>query len=463
MSTLRDNIFLLYFFASCIILLTAVMVKICIHKKVIHGETARKILHLVAIMTCVFVVHQTPDRIGLAMIFFVFSIVLFVIAHKNILLPSPRRSYGIALFPVSFGFLLLLPIPLNNILFAMSTLGISDAAAGMVGEHLARKKHLFLYEQKSWLGFFTFYVSTFLIGYLFIGWTPVLFILALVPALSELFSYKGSDNFTVPLVAAVWFTILQENPVLGFNGLFFVGMMLIFAIVYYKKWLSMAGSAAAVLLGTVVMFSVGPLYLVPIALFFITGSLTSKLHPKSGDASGRNAFQVFANGLVAVLLLVLFFLTEQHLFLLASFVSVAISLADTLSSDIGIYFKHKTYNITTFRPVKVGLSGGVSLTGTLFGTAGSFVFAVIVGLIFHLELKEMMWIGLAGTAGMVIDSILGSLFQAKYIKNDDISEEKTANSTLIRGFSWLNNDGVNLLANVLIVGFFVWMTQMTGI
>ena len=225
----------------------------------------------------------------------------------------------------------------------------------------------------------------------------------------------------------------------------------------------MAGSAAAVLLGTVVIFSVGPLYLVPIALFFATGSLTSKLHPKSGDASGRNAFQVFANGLVAVLLLVLFFLTEQHLFLLASFVSVAISLADTLSSDVGIYFKHKTYDITTFRPVKVGLSGGVSLTGTLFGTAGSFVFAVIVGLIFHLELKEMMWIGLAGTAGMVIDSILGSLFQAKYIKHDNISEEKTTNATLIRGFSWLNNDGVNLLANVLVVGFFVWMTQMTGI
>jgi uncharacterized protein (TIGR00297 family) len=458
--TLRDNVYLLYFFASCIILLTALLVKVCIHKKVIHGETGRKILHLVAIMTCVFVVHQTADRMGLALIFFAFSIVLFIIAHKNILLPSTRRSYGIALFPVAFGILLLLPLSQQSILFAMSTLGISDAAAGMVGEHLARKKHIFLYEQKSWLGFFAFYVSTFLIGYFFIGWTPVLFVLALVPALSELFSYKGSDNFTVPLVAAVWFTILQENPVLGFNGLFFIGMMLIFAIVYYKKWLSMAGSAAAVLLGTLVIFSVGPLYLAPIALFFVTGSLTSKLHPKSGDASGRNAFQVFANGLVAVLLLVLFFLTEQHLFLLASFASVAISLADTLSSDIGIYFKHKTYDITTFRPVKVGLSGGVSLTGTLFGTTGSFVFAIIVGLIFHVEVKEMMWIGLAGTAGMVIDSILGSLFQAKYIKNDDISEEKTTNSILIRGFSWLNNDGVNLLANILIVGFFVWMTQM---
>jgi uncharacterized protein (TIGR00297 family) len=461
--TLTDNIFFLYLFAFCVILLTAVLVRFCIHKKMIHGETGRKILHLISIMTSVFVVHQTPDRIGLALIFFTFSIVLFVIAHKNILLPSPRRSYGIALFPVAFGILLLLPLSQQSVLFAMSTLGISDAAAGMVGEHFARKKHFFLYEQKSWLGFFTFYVSTFLIGYLFIGWTPVLFVLALVPALSELFSYKGSDNFTVPLMAAVWFTILKENPVLGFNGLFFVAMMLIFAIVYYKKWLSMPGSAAAVLLGTVVIFSVGPLYLVPIALFFITGSLTSKLHPKSGDASGRNAFQVFANGLVAVLLLVVFFLTEQHLFLLASLVSVAISLADTLSSDIGIYFKHKTYDITTFRPVKVGLSGGVSLAGTLFGTAGSFVFAVLVGLIFHLEQKEMMWIGLAGTAGMVIDSILGSLFQAKYIKNDDISEEKTANSTLIRGFSWLNNDGVNLLANVLIVGFFVWITQITGI
>ncbi len=75
-------------------------------------------------------------------------------------------------------------------------------------------------------------------------------------------------------------------------------------VVYHKKWLSMAGTTAAVLLGSMIIFSVGHLYLIPISIFFIVGSLTSKLHPKSKDASGRNAFQVFANGLIAVLCMI---------------------------------------------------------------------------------------------------------------------------------------------------------------
>lgn len=460
MFIIREDTCFLYFFAVCIIFLTTLFVRLGIQKNIIHSETGRKILHLVAIMTCVIVLSQTQDRTGLAYIFFGFSVVLFVIAHKNVMLPSPRKSYGIALFPVAFGLLLLLPIPLSHILFAMITLGVSDALAGVAGEHFARKKYIFLYEQKSWLGFIVFYISTIIIGCFFIGWTPVLLILALVPALSELFSYRGSDNLTVPLIAAFWISVIQQVPVLMENWLVFVFVLIMLAFVFIKKWLSMEGIAAAGLLAIMVIFSVGPVYLIPLAIFFVAGSLTSKLHPKSGDASGRNAFQVFANGLVAVILLLVYFMTYQNLFLLASFASVAISLADTLSSDIGIFFKHKTYDITTFRPVKAGLSGGVSLVGSLAGAVGSFGFAIFVGFVFLLGIEDVIWIGVTGITGMIADSILGSLFQAKYIRNNDITEEKTGQTKLIKGFSWLNNDGVNLLANVLIITLFIRIAEM---
>ncbi len=152
-------------------------------------------------------------------------------------------------------------------------------------------------------------------------------------------------------------------------------------------------------------------------------------------------------------------MTKNDVYILASFASVAVSFADTISSDIGIYFKHKTYDITTMRPIKVGLSGGISLVGTLAGLVGSLIFAFLVGYIFNLDVKESIIIAIAGSSGMFLDSILGSLWQAKYEQNNDITEEKTSTNILIKGISWLNNDGVNLLANAIVVGFIFWATM----
>ncbi len=458
MPLFTDDPYILYLCAASVILLTTILVKLSIDKYDIQREKGRKILHLVAVMTCAYVVYHTNARLELALIFFGFSVLLFYIAHKNILLPSTRKSYGIALFPLAFGILLVLPLSIESIIFGIITLGVSDALAGLAGEHFARTKHIFLYEQKSWLGFAVFYFSTILIGYLFLGFTPIMFIIALVPALSELFSYRGSDNLTVPIIATLWFSILTDHIITNVTWIVFLSIGLVLIMVYHKKWLSMAGTTAAVLLGTMIIFSVGFKYLIPLSIFFVVGSLTSKLHPRSKDASGRNATQVFANGLIAVLCLLVYALTKNEVFVLASFVSVAVSFADTISSDIGMYYKGRTYDIATMRPIKVGLSGGISVVGTLAGIAGSVVFALVIGFIFSLGNMDKMIIALAGSLGMILDSILGSLWQSKYKETDDITEEKTFTNQLIHGCSWLNNDGVNILSNLIVVGFIIWIT-----
>lgn len=445
-----DKPYLLYLCAICIISITTFIFKKITEKKLIHQEFGRKILHFIAIMTCALVVYTTKSRIQIAWIFMLFSVILFFIAHQNILLPSIRKSYGIALFPLAFGLLLIVPLPLNSVLFGMITLGVSDALAGAVGSQWSKNKHVFLYEQKSWLGFLVFYCSTLIIGYFFVGLSPMLLILAFVPALSELFSFRGSDNLSVPIMSSIWFVILQENKIDGLDWLFFLGMVMLLNLVYYKKWLSVSGTTAALFLGTLIIFSSGPIYLLPIALFFIIGSLTSKLHPKSADASGRNAVQVFANGLVAVIALLFYFMSENEIFLLASIASVAISFADTLSSDLGIYFKKTTYDIITFDRVKTGLSGGISLPGTFAGMIGSAFFSWIVGLLFQLSLNDMIIVGSIGITGMFLDSIIGSLWQAKYVVQDEIIEVNTFKAYLIKGKSWVDNDCVNFLSNFIL-------------
>ncbi|MBL0102073.1 MAG: hypothetical protein IPP49_20225 [Saprospiraceae bacterium] len=46
--------------------------------------------------------------------------------------------------------------------------------------------------------------------------------------------------------------------------------------------------------------------------------------------------------------------------------SICISFADTMSSDLGLYFRQKTYDILTFQPIAAGLSVAF-LAGTLAG------------------------------------------------------------------------------------------------
>ena len=52
-------------------------------------------------------------------------------------------------------------------------------------------------------------------------------------------------------------------------------------------------------------------------------------------------------------------------------VSMAAATSDTWSSEIGIYFKGKTFDIFKMRPVPPGVSGGMSRYGTLAGILGS--------------------------------------------------------------------------------------------
>ncbi len=455
MPSFTGEVFELYLWSSGLILLTTLVVKYAIGKWQLHGETGRKILHLVAVLTCGYVVQQSEKSISLAIIFFLFFLILLFIAHHKLLLPTIRKSYGIALFPLAFAILLLIPIHKEAILFGIVTLGISDALAGWAGQKLNAQKYVFLYEEKSWVGFFVFYISTVCISIFFIGFTPAIVVLALIPALSELFSYRGSDNLTVPLFAAFWYEILRDKDIVAVQWVVLFAMMGMLIWVGYKKWLNSSGMAAALFLGVIILFAGNVHFLIPIGVFFIAGSITSRLHKDQKDASGRNALQVFANGWVAVICLLIYAVTKNEIFVTGYLVSIAISFADTMSSDIGMYFKQKTYDILTFKPVNAGLSGGISYSGTLAGATASILFSALSFFIFNLSVYDCIIISAAGIVGMTIDSILGSLWQAKYMNGGIVTENKGSSGTLIKGMKWLDNDGVNLSSNLIVTSIFL--------
>lgn len=443
----------LHFLVLLAIGVVSILSQYLVKNHYLEVESGRKILHLVSILSCALVIHLTENRASLGIIFMIFFIILMVIAHKNVLIPSERKSYGIALFAFAFAVLLWSDLPLKSILFGAVVLAISDALAGWIGQKYAVRKIVFLSESKSWLGFTVFFISTAIIAIAFIGFSPVILIIALIPALSELFSYKGSDNLTIPIIAAFWFNQMLDFSLNVYDLIYIVLLIPVGLIILKKKWLDESGLAAAVLTGSTVYFATSVFFLIPLLLFFITGSITSKLNPKQSDAAkGRNAVQVFANGLIALIFLLLFAYSNNQIFLVAFIASVCVSFSDTLSSDIGTWLKQKTYDILSLRPITPGLSGGISVAGTLAGLAGALVFSVINTQLFDLNFKEGVIIAIAGFTGMLVDSIIGSQWQAKYINSDQkLSEENNASLLLSKGYSWMTNDTVNLVSNGLVV------------
>lgn len=166
----------------------------------------------------------------------------------------------------------------------------------------------------------------------------------------------------------------------------------------------------------------------------------------------RDAMQVLANGGVATLCLLLA-LAYGHRWLAAFAGAYAAATADTWGTEIGTLLRAAPRSIFTARPIATGLSGGVTLGGTLAEIAGAlFIAAVAAGLAVASGAREALAIAVAGVAGAFADSALGATVQelrwcprcARACENDP--HGCGAPTTHLRGLPAVTNDAVNLLA-----------------
>jgi uncharacterized protein (TIGR00297 family) len=441
--------------------------------KRIRPSTGRKLLHLIAICTCAWAISRFQNREALAYIFLLFFLLLLLAVNRGFMQVTKQRSYGIALFPLAFFVLLAVPVfPLKHIVFSVLVLGISDAAAGWAGSNFAKKYQLFWKEEKSWLGFYTFWVTTFVLAVFYYRLFSLEGLMlaagfAIVPALTELFSYRGSDNFSVPLVTAVWAVVFSSLAARGVNPFFllcfFALLALLAATTVHKKWLTETGAAAAMWMGCIFFATGGWQAFVAPVIFLVSGSLLSKLNKNEEETDGRNGVQVFANGIIAAVCLVLYSLYAQPVFLTAAIASFSISMADSASSEAGRYHAGKTVDIIGFRHIERGLSGGISVVGTAAGLAGALLLAVLAGYVCNFDTPLILVITLAGFCGMLADSVMGSLLQAKFrTVAGHITERPVPGAVLVKGFAWCNNDMVNILANLLITAAIILLFFITG-
>jgi uncharacterized membrane protein len=135
--------------------------------------------------------------------------------------------------------------------------------------------------------------------------------------------------------------------------------------------------------------------------------------------------------------------------------------ADTWATELGVLSKNLPRLITNGKAVERGTSGAVSLPGSLAALGGAALIGLTAGL-FSLKAEPLRLAGaaiLGGLAGSFFDSLLGATVQAIYYCPACQKETERhprhlcgTETSLRRGWRWLNNDVVNFACSLVGAG-----------
>jgi uncharacterized protein (TIGR00297 family) len=219
--------------------------------------------------------------------------------------------------------------------------------------------------------------------------------------------------------------------------------------------LTLGGALAAFAVGTLTFGALGVPGAAVLLAFFITsialsriGRVRKKALVDVGKTGPRDAAQVLANGAVATLCAVLA-LGGDLRFAAAFAGAFAAANADTWGTEIGTLVAAAPRSILTLRPVAAGMSGGVTLAGSVAEIAGAALIAFTAAVA---GIHGAWAIFAGGVIGALVDSLLGASLQAlrwcpqcrRPCETDP--HACGANTRLLRGAAWFGNDAVNALA-----------------
>ncbi|HJU66472.1 MAG TPA: DUF92 domain-containing protein [Gemmatimonadaceae bacterium] len=226
--------------------------------------------------------------------------------------------------------------------------------------------------------------------------------------------------------------------------------------------LSTGGAIAAMIVGTMAI-AAGWDWALLLLAFFISSSALSRLGSQVKEArtrgmldkqGPRDSRQVAANGALFTLAALLFLIDPWPGWGAAGAGALATATADTWGTEVGVLSRSQPRSITTFQPVQVGQSGGVSPLGLVATLAGAALISALAWLVgWGVSIASAALAG--GVAGAVSDSLLGALWQGRRRcpHCDALTERRVHHCgarTLHRsGAAWLDNDGVNALAGAL--------------
>lgn len=243
---------------------------------------------------------------------------------------------------------------------------------------------------------------------------------------------------------------------------FFVSIIIVI-LARWRGWLSYSGAAAATVVGTLVFGLGGWAWGVPLISFFISSSLLSRVRSvrktraaqRYDKSHQRDLMQVLANGGAGALAVLGHLFWPSPLWYAFFIGAMATVNADTWATELGALSPHAPRLITTGKPVAAGTSGGISLVGTAAALTGALFIGATTFFFYERALagRYLLLAGGSGLLGALLDSVLGATVQRLYY--DDMLGQETEKSARsgrklrpTRGWPWMTNDTVNLLASI---------------
>jgi len=491
-----------FFLTLCLVLLFVLLAEILTRKYKVSTLVVRKIIHLSVGVVMFFVpayFHSGFYPELAAFVFLLFNGLNIRFGWFGSLLARPEdkhqkspavKSYGSLLFPLVFLLQVLFLWESHKWILqtSMLVLGVSDSLAALVGSSVGKKhiEHL-TKNPKTLEGSLTMFFSAFILlsaslmvfsrdysgglaGKSVLMLLLLALLLALVATAVEALLSHGLDNFFIPVSIAYVLYVLEMNHTIILER-FLLGGLFAFLLAVFSikvKFLNNSGATATFLLGTTIFGIGGVTWTVPLLTFYLLSSVLSKLGKKRKakfdlvfeKGSQRDAGQVYANGGIAWVLMIIFSLTNDPAIFFAYLGTLAAVQADTWATEIGTMWPNpKAWLVTTFKEVPVGTSGGVSVPGTSGAFLGS-LFICASAMLVHVKwlsdfglIQSLLLIGFSGLLASLVDSFFGATVQAQYF--DPIREKVTERThsiapdgvlvanRLIKGTPLVNNDLVN--------------------
>ncbi len=355
-------------------------------------------------------------------------------------------------------------IPLG---ITMCALSLGDGFAGVLGS-LIKRYRVKLFGDKTLTGTLSAFIFTFVtaVGFshgfsLDISLTEAL-IIGVIFAFTELVTPYSVDNLTTSAAVFILSIIAIGCDILEMYAFSLISIPVIAVLIIKKRALTSGGVVAAVAIALSVILSLGdPGFVLLFSFFALTtaadfikkGKKRELLCDVHERVFGRNARQVLAVGLLPALLAVIS-LTGIDVFKVAYAALIAESLGDCLASEIGVLSRGKPFDICKFKRVDPGMSGGISLIGSIASVTGILVIALIYRFSPIYIDGSIFAVVAAALLGVLSDSVIGSTLQRKNICTEcgritERSEHCGMPTELSSGISFITNPVVNTISSLI--------------
>jgi len=211
--------------------------------------------------------------------------------------------------------------------------------------------------------------------------------------------------------------------------------------------LTKRGWCHAGILGTLVWGCIGWQGWLAVCIYLFLGSLVTKIGYAKKDLMGiaearggrRGPENVWGSAATGCCLVILSQLSSEYstIFLIGFAASFTAKLADTFGSEIGKIYGRKAFLITTFRRVKPGVDGAISVEGTLASLAGSLLMgSVMLALSLIPDGRSFLIISLSGFLATILESFIGAFAQGRllWLTNELVNSVQTTLSAIIAIF-----------------------------